>query len=158
IKKSANRVQSRAVPCAARPWWQHSTPSTQVAGMSAAHSPSPGLPAVRITVHGAGRATEYDVPAEGFLIGSVPGCDLRLAGTDLPPVICLIARPPDGAALRKLSLTAPIQVNGTASTGGILHDSDNLTIGSTELRLHVEESEERPEAPLLRKQAKLEAD
>src|SRR5262245_36239856 len=138
--------------------------STQVAGMSEAHPPSPCLPAVRLTLTGAGRETEYDVPPEGFLIGSVPGCDLRLAGTELPPVICLIARTSEGARLRKLSPTLPIQVNGRNAGNGPLADDDNLTIGSTALRIQVEagaeeaEKPKKPEAPLVKQQAKLEAE
>ena len=38
----------------------------------------------------------------------MPGCDLRLPGTNLPPVVCLIARQPDGVRLRKLAPTLPI--------------------------------------------------
>jgi chromosome segregation ATPase len=96
------------------------------------------LPAVRLTVN-AGRSATYDVSPEGFLIGSVPGCDLRLTGTDLPPVICLIARTPDGPSLRKLALTQLIAVNGKPSLGGLLANGDSLTLGSIELRIAVSE-------------------
>lgn len=129
--------------------------------MSAAHPSSPrrpALPAVRISLLSAGRATEYDVSPEGFLIGSVPGCDLRLAGTDLPPVVCLIARVPEGARLRKLSPALGVQVNGKASTGGILSDGDQLTIGASEFRIHIEEVDEEPTQPLAKQQARLEAE
>ena len=128
--------------------------------MSEVHSPSPrppALPAVRLTLSNAGRATEYEVPHEGFLIGSVPGCDLRLAGTDLPPVICIITRSPEGAKLRKLSPSLPVQVNGR-NASGTLADGDNLTIGTSELRVHIEAAAEDDEQPLMRDQAKLEAE
>ena len=48
-----------------------------------------GLPAVRVEVRNgvSSRPAFYDVTGEEFLIGSVPGCDLRLPGTNLPPVV-----------------------------------------------------------------------
>jgi chromosome segregation ATPase len=100
-----------------------------------------------LTLSSGGRTTEYDVPPEGFLIGSVPGCDLRLAGTNLPPVICLIARLPGGAKLRRLSPALTVQVNGRNSNGGMLEDGDNLTIGTTQLRIHVGTVEAQPDEP-----------
>ena len=67
---------------------------------------------------GSSRPLLHEVSDSGFLIGSVPGCDLRLPGADLPPVICLIARHAEGAALRRLVATCSIQINARpASTG-----------------------------------------
>ena len=81
-----------------------STPSqTDCAGDGAARS-----------AFGAGRATVYEVGDGGFLIGSVPGCDLRLPGSNLPPIICLIARGAAAATLRRLAPVLPILVNGKA--------------------------------------------
>src|SRR5262245_40590041 len=77
------------------------------------HPPNSGPPPVRIEVrNGTSRPIIFDVSGEEFLIGSVPGCDLRLPGTNLPPVVCLIARQIDGVRLRKLAPTLPILVNG----------------------------------------------
>src|SRR6185437_12376361 len=48
----------------------------------------PSLPGVRLEVRPArGRAALYEVGDGGFLVGSVPGCDLRLPGANLPPVV-----------------------------------------------------------------------
>src|SRR5439155_14409781 len=67
------------------------------------------LPNLRLEQrHGSARPVIYEVSDLGFLIGSVPGCDLRLPGTDLPPVICLITRHAGGAAVRKLVPTQPV--------------------------------------------------
>src|SRR5262249_38289413 len=74
--------------------------SMQVASMADASPSSPPsvvatdpaglLPEVRIELHRGGHPPVlFQVPEAGFLIGSVPGCDLRLPGTNLPPVICL---------------------------------------------------------------------
>ena len=50
-------------------------------------TPFVGLPSVRVDVrNGTARPALYDITGEEFLIGSVPGCDLRLPGTNLPPV------------------------------------------------------------------------
>ncbi|MFO0925644.1 MAG: hypothetical protein U0736_01225 [Gemmataceae bacterium] len=58
----------------------------------AAAPPTSGA-SVRLEVRmGGARPAVYEVGDGGFLIGSVPGCDLRVPGTGLPPVICLIAR------------------------------------------------------------------
>ena len=74
---------------------------------------SSALPPVRIDVrNGAARPTTYEITGEEFLIGGVPGCDLRLSGVNLPPVVCLIARQPDAVRLRKLAPTLPVLVNG----------------------------------------------
>ena len=56
----------------------------------------------------------------GFLIGSVPGCDLRLPGTNLAPVICLVARHQNGASLRchRLLTSGEIGVLEWSGLGG----------------------------------------
>ena len=48
--------------------------------------PSHAAPTVRLELrHGSARSVVYDVPGEEFVLGSAPGCDLRLPGTNLPP-------------------------------------------------------------------------
>jgi chromosome segregation ATPase len=74
-----------------------------------------------------------------FLIGSVPGCDLRLPGTALPPVVCLIARQSDGVMLRKLAPAQAVLVNGTPVTVQRLANGDRVSIGDIELIAHVEQ-------------------
>jgi hypothetical protein len=86
---------------------------------------------------GPGRTSLHEVPEAGFLIGSVAGCDLRLPGVDLPPVICLIAHTPHGPGLRKLSPTYAVLVNGRAFSGGPLAHGDRLTFGAVELQVQV---------------------
>src|SRR5262249_674928 len=87
-------------------------------------------PAVRLEVRsGLGRATAYEVGDGGFLIGSVPGCDLRLPGCNLPPIICLIARGPTAVSLRRLAPVLPILVNGQAVAAAYLQDGDCVAIG-----------------------------
>src|SRR5262245_26952215 len=108
--------------------------------------PTPSWPAgatasVRLVVRlGPARTTTYDVGEDGFLIGTVPGCDLRLPGTDLSPVICLISRGPTGASLRKLVPTQPLLLNGSAFSSGPLHNGDRVSLGSVEIGIQAVES------------------
>jgi hypothetical protein len=104
--------------------------------------------AVRLEVRTAnGQAISHEVSPGGFLIGSVPGCDLRLPGTNLPPVLCLIAPVSGGALLRKLIATQPILVNGQTSGGCTLQDGDRIAITATELTVHVEEQRSGANTP-----------
>jgi chromosome segregation ATPase len=96
------------------------------------------LPAVRLEVRaGANRPTRYEVGEDGFLIGSVPGCDLRLPGGNLPPVLCLIVRHVDGACLRKLAPVQHVVVNGRAVTSTALNSGDKIAIGSVEIVVQI---------------------
>lgn len=103
-------------------------------GLSPASAASSTLPTVRLEVRPArGRTAIYEVGDGGFLVGAVPGCDLRLPGTQLPPVLCLIARHAGGASLRKLAPVQPILVNGRQVTNAYLSDGDHLSLGVAEI-------------------------
>jgi len=55
-----------------------------------ANAPSP---AIRLELRNRlARPVTYDVTGDEFVVGTVTGCDLRLAGANLPPVLCVIAR------------------------------------------------------------------
>jgi chromosome segregation ATPase len=96
------------------------------------------VPVVRLEVRmGTARAATHEVPDSGFLIGTVAGCDLRLPGVDLPPLICLLTPSTHGLQLRKLAALAPIQVDAQLPLPGILADGARLNIGGNELRVHV---------------------
>ncbi len=104
--------------------------------------PAPGAadppPGVRLEVRlGTARPVAYEVPEAGFLIGSVPGCDLRLPGTNLPPVLCLIAPGPDGVHLRRLALTQQVLLNGRPVAQGLLKDQDRLAVGGADILVGV---------------------
>src|SRR5947209_20559930 len=98
---------------------------------------SPGSPrapsALRLeVVRGLGRPLELD-PSDGLLIGSVAGCDLRVPGTGLPPVICLLSVASDGLCVRKLAPAFTLRLNGERLTSDRLQPEDHLTIGGVEL-------------------------
>lgn len=111
--------------------------------------PSPatpgGLPEVRVEVkHGTARPSYLTLSDLGFLIGSVPGCDLRLPGANLPPVLCLLTRQEDGVFLRKLVPTQALFVNGRSVSSATLADGDRLTLGPVELVFQVQHSTPKP--------------
>ena len=92
------------------------------------------MPVVRLEVRmGTARAATHDVPDSGFLVGTVAGCDLRLPGVDLPPVVCLLTRQTQGLHLRKLAALAPINVDGKPASTGYLADGAKLTLGLNEI-------------------------
>lgn len=94
----------------------------------------------------AARAVTYEVPQAGFLVGSVPGCDVRLPGVNLPPAICLITPFPSGARLRRLAPTCAVMLNGSAAAEATLADGDRLSIAGAEIVVHVprQEKEQQP--------------
>src|SRR5450755_3435032 len=62
------------------------------------------LPAVQLDVrHGGARSAAYALAEVDFLIGAVPGCDLRVPG-EAASLLCLLARHPAGVTLRKLAV------------------------------------------------------
>jgi chromosome segregation ATPase len=93
-----------------------------------------GVSAVRLEVRDRRRRPAfYDLGDAGFLVGTVPGCDLRLPGAELPPVLCLIAHQPDGVTVRKLAPMTPLTVNGDAVLTTTLNDGDRIAVGGVEI-------------------------
>jgi hypothetical protein len=137
----------RAAPRGRRPV-EGTTHSARAAAMAEAVPDSPNppapdphpapLPAVCLELaHGSARTTRYDIAEAGFLVGTVPGCDVRVPGTNLPPVLCLITRHPHGVLLRKLAPLFAVQVNGQAVASARLADGDRITVGPVEVRVQI---------------------
>jgi len=82
---------------------------------------------------GAGRTSSFAMAHIDFLIGSVPGCDLRVPGSELPAVLCLLARRPGGLLLRKLAPTQMLLVNGQAVGQADLSNGDRITLGASDI-------------------------
>src|SRR5262249_26680599 len=94
------------------------TQSAWVAGMAQGTPSAPPagapetLPAVTVVLHyGSARPTTHHITDVSFVLGTVPGCDLRLPGANLPSVVCVISRHPSGVTLRKLAPVLPILLN-----------------------------------------------
>ena len=98
-----------------------------------------GAPLVRLELrHGSANPTFHDLPGEEFLLGSVPGCDLRIPGANLPPIIAQFVRRPDGLRIRKLAPTQPIFLNGQpVVTQASLANGDRLQIGPVDIQVHL---------------------
>jgi hypothetical protein len=97
------------------------------------------LPEVRLEVRqGGGPTTTYPIGEGGFLVGTVPGCDLRVSGTDLPPLLGLITRRGGAALVRKLSPTCPVLLNGKPVIAAALGPGDRLGMGPVEAVVQVE--------------------
>jgi len=106
------------------------------------------VPGVRLELRqGASRPSVHEISGSAFLIGSVPGCDLRLPGADLPPVICLVARVPGGAEIRRLVPTHPVFVNGRSVTSAPLAHGDSVKLGPLEFLVHLDASPPAQEVP-----------
>ena len=104
--------------------------------------PQPTAPPVRLELrHGSSRPVAFDVTGDEFLIGSVPGCDLRLPGPNLPPNVCLIRRTAEGVRLRKLAPALPILINGSpmppAGSAELKH-GDVISVGPIDLSVAID--------------------
>lgn len=109
------------------------------------------MPLVRIELrHRGARPIVHEIAGEEFLIGSVPGCDLRIPGANLPPIVAQIIRRHDGVRIRKLAPAQPILLNGQplAAQATLAH-GDVLHIGTVELHVHLSlaSSSAAPAAP-----------
>jgi hypothetical protein len=105
--------------------------------------PAPGapgpLPAVTLELRiGSAPPTAHSVHDDSFLIGTVPGCDLRLPGSNLPSVVCLLSRQINGVSLRKLVPILQITINGRAVTNAPLANGDSIRIGAVGLRVGIQ--------------------
>jgi hypothetical protein len=94
------------------------------------------LPAVQVEVRHGARSATYTLDGIDFLVGSVPGCDLRVAA-EASAVLCLFARHPGGLSLRKLAPTQTVLVNGQSVAQCELADGDCVQIGPIEFRLQI---------------------
>lgn len=98
-------------------------------------------PEVRLDVRvGTGRAVGYDLTRGEFLVGGADGCDVRLPGSHLPPVIAQFGRTADGVFVRRLSPALPILLNGAPLAGSDpvwVHSSDRIAIGSADIVVNV---------------------
>jgi hypothetical protein len=95
----------------------------------------------------------YDLVETTSVLGTVPGCDARLPGSNLPPLLCLITREPDAVHLRKLAPLFSVVRNGDSVSSTSLCDGDRLTLGSLELLVHVTPAVEANPAPAANRNA-----
>src|SRR5262245_26364097 len=91
----------------------------------------PDIPRVRLEVRaGAGRVLSHDFDRDEFLIGSAPGCDVRLA-VGMPPVAVQLTRKPEGVRVRRIAAGLPLTLNGLplpAGTTTPIHHGDVIAL------------------------------
>jgi chromosome segregation ATPase len=94
-------------------------------------------PEVRLDVRvGSARAVGYDLTRGEFLVGGADGCDVKLPGSHLPPVIAQFGRTADAVFVRRLSPAFPILLNGRPLSGSDpvrVHSSDRVAVGSADI-------------------------
>ena len=81
---------------------------------------------------GPGRPVAHPMSAPEFLIGGADGCDVRLPGSHLPPIVCRLTHAPDGLTLRRVDPAFPVLVNDTPVSGTDpvrLSNGDRLAVG-----------------------------
>jgi hypothetical protein len=100
-------------------------------------TPAPGPAPLRLELrHDGNAATVFELPLQALALGAAPGCDVRLPGGDIPPVLCILSPEPAGLRLRTLAPQPGINVNGHRTIHALLAPGDQLTFGSFELRVH----------------------
>jgi chromosome segregation ATPase len=111
-------------------------------------APTADAPGVRLDVRvGTGRAVGYQMAADEFLIGGADGCDVRLPGSHLPPLVCRIARTPDGLRLNKLDPAFPVLLNGAPVAGpdpAPVANGDRIAVGPADVTVSVGTNHLRP--------------
>lgn len=97
----------------------------------------PDLPAVRFDVRiASGRPANHEMTGPEFLVGGADGCELRLVGANLPPVVCHFTRTKSGLKLRRLAPAFPILLNGAPLSGSSpveVSSGDRVSVGSADL-------------------------
>lgn len=76
-----------------------------------------------------------------FLVGTVAGCELRLAGLDLPALLFQVNHiKPIGLCVRSITPLSGLTLNGTTFQESILKSNDKLTIGNYEFSFIIPDS------------------
>lgn len=95
-------------------------------------------PAVRLEFrHADGRPSFYDMTGDEFIVGSTPGCDVRLAGSNLPPIVCILSRHAGGVRIRKIGPTTPLLLNGKSFTSAELNSGDTIELGTMSIGVQI---------------------
>lgn len=96
---------------------------------------------IRLDVRlGNGPMRVYVLREGEFHVGAAAGCDLRLAGSQYPPVVCQFSRDGGGLRVRKLSPIIPVTVNDqplNGSTPSVVNDGDIVRAGPAELHVQI---------------------
>lgn len=93
-----------------------------------------------------GRAKQFRLDSKGLILGSAPGCDLRLEQS-APPVWVLFAACPGGVLIRRLAPLARIEVNGQPWQAGICAFPARVLLGDITVEIDGPALESGPATP-----------
>lgn len=105
--------------------------------ISAAAETSFQVPLILEVLQGRTQFRDRPVTSSRFLIGSGPACDLRLGGSEIPPVHSLIVVEHEGIVIEAMAPAPALIHNGRPTTSATLQDGDSIRIGALEFRAHV---------------------
>ncbi len=88
-----------------------------------------------------GEAGEWTVQTIGAVIGSRPGCDVRLASREVLPLQAVLTRVGSQVVLASLAADKPIRVNSTTTQVAVLQSADTLTVWPVTLRMTIGQME-----------------
>jgi hypothetical protein len=106
---------------------------------------SPAPAGELIVQSGRQQGTRRPLQASLTFIGQARGCDLRLKGSMIAPVHCLLLWTPGGLELRDLGAPAGTFVNGNRVGNTLVHDGDLLAIGPYQFRVSLPAALPQPE-------------
>jgi hypothetical protein len=86
-----------------------------------------------VVLNGRHQGTHIPLRLPATLIGSGPGCDVRLTADDVAEVHCLLVATPVGPAVRSL-FPDSTHLNGRPTAAALLHDGDDLAVGPCTFR------------------------
>lgn len=75
-----------------------------------------------------GQAGQWTASAVGTIVGSRPGCDIRLPSKDVLPLHAIVTRVGSQVVLASLAADRSIRINGAATNLSVLQTGDVLTI------------------------------
>lgn len=95
----------------------------------------PSWPTVRLELRCAdGPATSFEFCQESIVVGSVPGCDIRLPGGEFPPLVAVLAPVGQELCIRKLAHQATSSIVG-AVPKNTLKPGETIELGRFRLSL-----------------------
>jgi chromosome segregation ATPase len=104
-------------------------------------APEPDADAVALEVRLAhGRPRRYVLEGAEFSVGGDPGCDVRLAGADVPPVVCVVTRTADALYARRADAAFPVLWNERflpIDAPARLGHGDRVAVGAIDITVHL---------------------
>ncbi|MER3415374.1 MAG: hypothetical protein C4297_04060 [Gemmataceae bacterium] len=94
---------------------------------------------------------QFDCATDVVILGSVPGCDVRLPASEVPPLLGVLTLTAQGLFWRKLAPACALLRNGQPFSHGPLANGDKLRAGTCEITVRFLEDGPHPEQVLQQK-------